>query len=260
MTADVGLTSFIGPNAAGKSTLLKCVAGILKSNGKITLGDWDLMDTWNDSMRKEIAYMPQEPPNRTSLSVMEVMLLGRLDSLKWKVGDEDIDMAYSALEDLGIEDLAKRPMNELSGGQAQIVMIAQCLVREPKLMMLDEPINNLDLQKQLEMFDILEKVTREKRLTSVMVLHDIGLAARFSDNIVVLSDGEVYSEGPPEEVISEEMLRDVYGIEAIVSKGADGAPRVDPLYSLRSRDRESVKADNPTKTEIKDMMEEGDAI
>jgi len=240
--ASPGMTSFIGPNAAGKSTLLKCIAGILRpGSGSMSLGGESLMGKMDDPIRKQVAYMPQEPPYRTSLTVMEVMLMGRLDDLRWKVGQEDIQLAYGALEDLGIEHLARRPMHQLSGGQSQMVMIAQCLVREPQLIMMDEPMNNLDLQKQLEMFDTLEAVTRGKSLTTVMVLHDINFAARFSDRMVVLSHGEVYDVGPPADVITEGMLRDVYGVESRIAINGDGIPHVDPLYSLRTGERPRCK-------------------
>ncbi len=243
MDANRGMTSVIGPNAAGKSTLMKCVTGLLNANGAMTLGGRDLLGKRDDELRKDIAYMPQEPPDRTSLTVMEVMLMGRLDSLKWKVGDEDIDAAYGALEELGIEHLATRPMRELSGGQSQIVMIAQCLVREPKLLIMDEPINNLDLQKQLEMFEMLNRVTRNKELTSLLVLHDISFAARFSDQVIVLSDGMVYDSGSPKDVITQEMIRDVYGVESDVIIGRDGTPHVHPLYSLRTKKLETFDKD-----------------
>jgi len=253
LSAEKGLTSFIGPNAAGKSTLLKCVAGILRpSEGDIRLGEFDLINGMNDEAKRQMSYMPQEPPYRTSLTVMEVMLLGRLNELKWKVGKEDIEIAYNALEELGIEDLARRPMYQLSGGQSQIVMVAQCIMRSPKLLMMDEPINNLDLQKQLEMFDILGNVTEKNGLTTVMVLHDINLAARFSEKIVILSQGSIYNMGKPKDVITEDMLRDVYGVESRVTEDVDGIIRVDPLYSVRFGKRNSKTT--MERTPIEEML------
>jgi iron complex transport system ATP-binding protein len=233
LTVERGVTSFIGPNAAGKSTLMKCIAGLLKPSGFMEMDGNDLVGRRDKNAIGTIAYMPQEMPDKTSLTVMEVMLMGRLDSLKWKVGDDDIKIAYDAMEDLGITDIAPRPMNELSGGQNQIVMVAQCLVRDPKLLLMDEPINNLDLQKQLEMFDIIERVTEEREFTTVMVLHDINFAARYSDRIIVLSNGLVYSSGTPAEVVTEQMIREVYGVESSVHLDNEGIPHVHPLYSVR---------------------------
>ena len=136
------------------------------------------------------------------------------------------------LEELGLEGLAQRPINELSGGQCQMVMIAQCLVADPEIVILDEPMNNLDLHRELQMFDLMRKITDERGLTTLMVLHDVNFAARYSDRMLVLKDGRVYSEGVPEDVVTEEMLRDVYRVEALVDRDLRGCVRVDPLRAL----------------------------
>lgn len=235
LAAGPSVTALIGPNAAGKSTLMRCVAGILQSSGTMTLDGVDIADGRNREVRRMMSYLPQEAPDRTSLTVMEITLLGRLDSLTWKVSEEDVSAAYGMLVELGIEDLAIRPVNELSGGQQQMVMIAQCLVRDPQVLLMDEPTNNLDLQKQLEMFDLIRQVTGEKGMTTLVVLHDINFAARYADQVIVLSKGRVHSAGPPGEVVSEAMIREVYGVESTVDEGPDGIPCVHPLRSVRSR-------------------------
>ncbi|MDR1404904.1 MAG: ABC transporter ATP-binding protein [Candidatus Methanoplasma sp.] len=222
-----GLTSIIGPNAAGKTTLMRCIAGLMDYSGKIDFRGEDIRES-----SEKTAFMPQEMPERTSLSVMEVILMGMLDRLKWRVDSDDIEAAYAALYEMGIEDLAARHMNELSGGQCQMVMIAQCLVRNPKLLLMDEPINNLDLCRQLEMFEIVKKATTERDLSTIMILHDISLAARYSDRMIILSNGSVHSTGHPCDVVTEEMLRDVYGVEASV-KIEDGVPHLNPKRSIR---------------------------
>ena len=113
-----------------------------------------------------------------------------------------------------------------------MVMVAQCLVSDPQIMVLDEPMNNLDLRRELMMFDTMSRVTRERDLVTVMVLHDINFAARYSDAIMVLKDGGVYGIGTPQEMVTEEMLRDVYGVEAVVDKDRSGVPRVDPIRAI----------------------------
>ena len=226
-----GILSVLGPNGAGKSTLVKCLAGVhLPSSGTVTFGGADLRS--RDSGGPRLAYMSQEPPRSMDLTVLEVMLLGLAGSLSMRVSDEDLDCAMGPLEELGLEGLAQRPINELSGGQCQMVMIAQCLVADPEIVILDEPMNNLDLHMELQMFDLMRKITDERGLTTLMVLHDVNFAARYSDRMLVLKDGRVYSEGVPEDVVTEEMLRDVYRVEALVDRDPRGCVRVDPLRAL----------------------------
>ena len=186
-----GILSVLGPNGAGKSTLVKCLAGVhLPSSGTVTFGGADLRS--RDSGGPRLAYMSQEPPRSMDLTVLEVMLLGLAGSLSMRVSDEDLDCAMGPLEELGLEGLAQRPINELSGGQCQMVMIAQCLVADPEIVILDEPMNNLDLHRELQMFDLMRKITDERGLTTLMVLHDVNFAARYSDRMLVLKDGRVY--------------------------------------------------------------------
>lgn len=226
-----GILSVLGPNGAGKSTLVKCLAGVhLPSSGTVTFGGADLRS--RDSGGPRLAYMSQEPPRSMDLTVLEVMLLGLAGSLSMRVSDEDLDCAMGPLEELGLEGLAQRPINELSGGQCQMVMIAQCLVADPEIVILDEPMNNLDLHRELQMFDLMRKITDERGLTTLMVLHDVNFAARYSDRMLVLKDGRVYAEGVPENVVTEEMLRDVYRVEALVDRDPRGCVRVDPLRAL----------------------------
>lgn len=233
MQAKPEITALIGPNATGKSTLLKCVAGILKPTGHILLDGEEILDKKNKELREMISYLPQEIPDLTTLTVMEVVLLGMVNSLSWKVSEEEIDHAYGVLEDLGLDDLAPRPMTELSGGQQQMVYVAQSLVRNPSLLLMDEPTNNLDMQKQLEMFELIKGVTAEKEITTLMVLHDINLASRYADQIVVLRDGKVFCSGPAEEVINEDIIQEVYGVKSTVHFHQDGFPQIVPLCSVR---------------------------
>lgn len=232
LDAGTGIVSLIGPNGAGKSTFVKCLSGALHPSGGEA--EFDGMSMLDRASRKKmrLAYMPQDPPQPTSMSVLEVMLLGRLESLSFAVSDEDVDSAYGTLEMLDLAHLAEHPFNALSGGQAQMVMIAQCLVSEPELMILDEPMNNLDLRRELDMFDVMRQVTDGMGMTTLMVLHDINFAARFSDRIVIMKDGEVYAEGTPKETVTAGMIRDVYGVESTVGRDGLGNPRVEPVHSV----------------------------
>ena len=227
-----GILSILGPNGAGKSTLVKCLAGVHSpSSGNASFGGRDLLGP-RDPKGLRLAYMSQEPPSSTDLTVLEVMLLGFADSLSMRVSDEELDRAMRPLEELGLEELAQRPLNELSGGQCQMVMIAQCLVADPEIVLLDEPMNNLDLHRELQMFELMRRITDERGLTTLMVLHDVNFAARYSDRLLVLKDGRVYADGAPEDVVTEDMLRDVYRVEAQVDRDSMGCVRVDPVRAL----------------------------
>ncbi len=227
-----GILTVLGPNGAGKSTLVKCLAGVHSpSSGTAQFGERDLLVP-REPGELRLAYMSQELPGSTDLTVLEVMLLGLADSLGMRVSDDELDRAMGPLEELGLSDLAHRPLNQLSGGQCQMVMIAQCLVADPEIVFLDEPMNNLDLHRELRMFDLMRRITDERGLTTVMVLHDVNFAARYSDRMLVLKDGRVYAEGAPEDVITEDMLRDVYRVEAVVDRDSRGCVRVDPVRAL----------------------------
>lgn len=226
-----GVTAILGPNGAGKSTLVKCVAGVHRpDSGTIRFDGQDLLSGRRDG--PSLAYLSQELPRTVGATVLEVMLLGRVRTLSISVTEEDIEKCYGALELLHLEDLAPRDLGELSGGQCQMVMVAQCLVADPELMLLDEPMNNLDLRRELEMFETVCGITRERGLTTVAVLHDINFAARYADSIAVIRDGEVYDHGAPRDVLTQEMIRDVYGVEAEVEVGSSGNVRVDPIRPM----------------------------
>lgn len=226
-----GVTAILGPNGAGKSTLVKCVAGVHRpDSGTIRFDGQDLLSGRRDG--PSLAYLSQELPRTVGATVLEVMLLGRVRTLSISVTEEDIEKCYGALELLHLEDLAPRDLGELSGGQCQMVMVAQCLVADPELMLLDEPMNNLDLRRELEMFETVCGITRERGLTTVAVLHDINFAARYADSIAVIMDGEVYDHGAPRDVLTQEMIRDVYGVEAEVEVVSSGNVRVDPIRPM----------------------------
>lgn len=226
-----GVTAILGPNGAGKSTLVKCIAGVHRPDGGTIMFDGhDMLSGRRNG--PGLAYLSQELPRTVGATVLEVMLLGRVRTLSISVTEEDIEKCYGALELLHLEDLAPRDLGELSGGQCQMVMVAQCLVADPELMLLDEPMNNLDLRRELEMFDTVCGITRERGLTTVAVLHDINFAARYADSIAVIRDGEVYDHGAPRDVLTQEMIRDVYGVEAEVEVGSSGNVRVDPIRPM----------------------------
>jgi len=136
---------------------------------------------------------------------------------------------------LEIEDLASKYLNELSGGQKQMVSIAQSLVREPKVLLMDEPTSSLDLQHQLEVLDLIRDVTVDREITTLIALHDLNLAARYADKIVVLHNGTVYASGKSAPVLTPEMVRHIYGVNATVYVDGDGIPQITPISSVRRK-------------------------
>ncbi len=229
-----GFNVILGPNGAGKSTLMKSIFGLLDCEGEIFFGFQNITKMNIDEKLELMSYLPQMDLENSDLTVLEMILLGRLPDLKTKVTDEDLKIVTETMEALNIQDLALKIFTHLSGGQKKLVFIAQTLVRYPKVLLLDEPTNSLDLQKQLELCHLLKKLIKDRELELVVIIHDINLAAKYADYIVVISSkGEVYNTGKPSEVITEKMLREVYGVVASVSFDKDGRPIISAEKSVR---------------------------
>jgi iron complex transport system ATP-binding protein len=233
MQVEPALTVVIGPNAAGKSTLLKCLAGILKPEGSLLCDGRRLSRYGREELQGLISYLPQDNANRAVLTVYETVLLGRLNSLSWRVSDEDLGIAMGIMENIGIASLARRPLNELSGGQQQMVYIAQALVRNPRIFLMDEPTSNLDLAHQFEIFSFIKTLTIKRGLTTIVALHDLNMAARFADRVVVMNRGTIVASGEPAEVLTAGMIRRVYGVHARITIDADGLPIVTPIHAVK---------------------------
>ncbi|NLV85917.1 MAG: ABC transporter ATP-binding protein [Clostridiales bacterium] len=229
-----GLNVILGPNGAGKSTLLKSMFGLLRYKGSIWYENENVTKMPSEEKTKLMSYLPQMDIDTSALTVLEMVLLGRLPELRRKVSSEDLKSVMDTLEALNIKDLAPRPFSDLSGGQKKLVFIAQTLVREPRVILLDEPVNSLDLQRQLELCRLLRRIVNERQVSIIVVLHDINLACRFADHVVVLrKDGSLHSSGVPREVINEEMIRSVYGVVSKVSCDENGVPVVSAISSVR---------------------------
>ncbi|SFU22535.1 ABC transporter ATP-binding protein [Mesorhizobium sp. YR577] len=218
------VTALVGPNAAGKSTLLRALAGLIPAKGSVRLGDLDLNALSLAKRAQHVAFMPQTLPQNAELSVLE----GVIGALKASPladfdgsGPETRHRAVDALDRLGILDLAMEGIGRLSGGQRQLASLAQAIVRAPDLLLLDEPTSALDLRHQLDVMTIVRELAREGRIV-VVVLHDLTLAASWADHLVVLDRGTVVAEGPPEEALSPSILSGVYGVEARVERCSRG--------------------------------------
>jgi iron complex transport system ATP-binding protein len=220
------LVSILGPNGVGKSTLIHCINKILTPKGGVVLMDGkDVKEITIKEMSKKVGYVPYSANDSFPLSVVDTVMMGRHPHSKWGSLDNDLRIVYETLEMLGISHLAMRNFNELSAGQHQKVMLARGLVQEPEVLLLDEPTSNLDVRHQIEVTKLLKRMTQEKNILTIMISHDINIAAKYSDEIIMMHQGKIYATGTPEDVINEENLRAVYGVEAKVITDL-GAPHV----------------------------------
>lgn len=219
------IVALVGPNAAGKSTLLKSIAGVIpKTKGEILLGNENLLTLSLQKKSALVGYMPQHLPGNVELTVFESLVsalkASPLDHVNGQI-PEVKQRALDVLEELGILHLAMEALHSLSGGQKQTVSLAQAIVRFPKLLLLDEPTSALDLQHQVMVMKSVRNYAAAGNIV-LMVIHDLNLAAKWSDRLIILSHGKVYADGTPGEVATVEMLKEVYGVDARIefcSKG-----------------------------------------
>lgn len=219
-----GLVSILGPNGVGKSTLMYCLNRIMPpTEGRVLIDGRNIDDMEHKEIARTIAYVPQTSNETFSMTVMDTVLMGRYPHSGYSTTDEDLRIAAECLEMVGITDLAMRNFDELSAGQHQKVMIARGLAQKPDILMLDEPTSNLDIYHQMFVMRMLRDIALENGITVLVICHDLNIASRFSDRIILLSEGHVFADGLPEEVITEENIARVYGVRADVMN-VDGRP------------------------------------
>lgn len=216
LEAEAGeLFSLVGPNGSGKSTCLKCLARVLRpAGGAVYLDGRDVAGLSGQELATRLGYVPQETPQVFPLTVYEAVLLGRKPYLNWSVSVKDRRVVEEVLRLLRLEHLAARTLDQLSGGEKQRVALARALAQEPQLLLLDEPTANLDIRHQLELLGLLQSLARRRGITVFLVLHDLNLAARFAEKMLLLHQGRVFAVGSPRQVLSPENIRAVYGVEA----------------------------------------------
>ncbi|MBR4225728.1 MAG: ABC transporter ATP-binding protein [Candidatus Methanomethylophilaceae archaeon] len=239
------LVSILGPNGVGKSTLIHCINKILSpTSGTVMIDGKDVSEIKLKELAKQIGYVPYSANDSFPLSVIDTVMIGRHPHSKWGTLDKDLDIVYDTLRMLGISHLAMRPFNELSAGQHQKVMLARGLVQEPEILLLDEPTSNLDVRHQLDVTKMLRRLSREKGILIIMISHDINIAAKYSDKIILMHKGSVYDIGEPDKVITADNLRTVYGVTAEITRD-DDAPHVilkDALPMDEDMDDDAVSA------------------
>ncbi|ELZ11668.1 ABC transporter [Halovivax asiaticus JCM 14624] len=225
------VTALVGPNGSGKSTLLKGLATQLAlDDGSVLIDGEEVHELDTKALARKLGLLSQENVSPTSISVEELVEHGRYPHRGFfdALTDEDRRAVDRAISLAGVEPLRERPVGSLSGGQKQLVWIAMVLAQETDVLLLDEPTTFLDLHHQLEVMEIVQTLRDESDITVVLVLHDIDQAARYADYMVALEDGSIYARGPPEEVVTEALLADVFEIDARVEETARG-PRIEPL-------------------------------
>ena len=218
--------SILGPNGVGKSTLIHCINKILQpSSGAVFIDGKDVKDISIKDLAKDVGYVPYSANDSFPLSVVDTVMMGRHPHARWNTLDRDLDIVYDTLRMLGISHLAMRQFNELSAGQHQKVMLARGLVQEPEILLLDEPTSNLDIRHQLDVTKMLKRLSEERGILIVMISHDINIAAKFADKVILMFQGRIFDVGTPKEVITEDNLRTVYGVTSEIVDD-DGRPHV----------------------------------
>lgn len=225
------MTALLGVNGSGKSTLLKTINGILKpKQGTVLVEGVSLKDMSGKEIARRIGYMPQKSGS-VLCTVFDAVLLGRKPHFGRTVTPRDLEMVENVLQRLGMEEMALRETTELSGGELQKVVIARALVQEPKILLLDEPVNHLDVRNQLETMSLLQEITQDLNLLTITVLHDLTIALRYADRFVLIKDGGLHACGD-REVMTPGAIREVFGMHATIHD-IDGIPVVLPLGSVQ---------------------------
>ncbi len=222
------MVGVIGPNAAGKSTFFKSLTGIVvPQSGLVSLADGDILSMRRKHRARQVAYMPQSIGCNAALTVFESVLLALKQTTGWRVGSDNLQQVSHTLTMLGLSHLADKGIGALSGGQSQMVAVAQVLVRKPKLLLLDEPTSALDLHHQLSILSAIRDAAKEFDIIVMAALHDLNLAAKFCDRLVLIREGRVLADGEPREILGLEAINETYRIQASIEKSSLGTYYVD---------------------------------
>ncbi|WP_327178165.1 ABC transporter ATP-binding protein [Streptomyces sp. NBC_01335] len=228
-----GVTMIVGPNACGKSTLLRSLARLLApSAGTVLLDGKDIRSMPTKAVAGILGILPQTPVAPEGITVADLVGRGRYPRQGWLrswTAEDDAAVA-EALVATDVLELAERPVDELSGGQRQRVWIAMAIAQHTDVLLLDEPTTYLDISHQLDVLDLLTDINRERGVTMVAVLHDLNLACRYADHLVAMKDGRIVAEGRPTEIVTQELVTEVFGMRcSVVPDPASGTPMIVPI-------------------------------
>lgn len=219
--AERDFVGIIGPNGSGKTTLLRVLSRALApKSGEVILNGKNIYQMPTREFARRVAVVPQDSPTVFDFTVLEIALMGRSPRLgRFAIeGSKDIKIAMDALARTSTAHLKDRPIGELSGGERQRVMMARALAQEPELLLLDEPTSHLDISYQFEIMDLVKSLNKERGLTVLAVLHDLNLASQYCGRLVIIGDGQIQADGTPEQVITSDNIRRIYGAEVWVRK------------------------------------------
>lgn len=227
------VTTVVGPNGCGKSTLLRALGRLLTPrSGRVLLDGREIARMRTRDVARILGMLPQAPVAPEGLTVADLVARGRHPHQSWlrQWSSDDEGEVATALAMTGVSDLADRPVDQLSGGQRQRAWISMALAQGTDILLLDEPTTYLDLAHSVEVLDLVDRLHTEFGRTIVMVLHDLNLAVRYSDHLVVMSRGAIVAEGPPGEVISPDLLREVFGLDArVIDDPVSDRPLIVPV-------------------------------
>jgi len=210
----------IGPNGSGKTTLLRCINMVLKPKvGTVFIDGENILELDRKDIAKKIAVVPQNSTIRFPFTLFDIVLMGRTPHLGRldRETPEDIEIAKKAMKITKTLHLADRLIDEVSGGERQRVIIARALTQEPKILLLDEPTLHLDINHQLEILELIKKLARKNKLIVILTSHDLNLASRYCDRLVLLNTGRIYSIGKPQNVLTRDNIKEVYNIEVEIN-------------------------------------------
>jgi|SRR5690625_1816086 len=208
------ITSFIGPNGAGKSTLISMISRLLANDsGEITIDGQNINKTKSDDLSKKISILKQSNAVNLKITVRELVSFGRFPHSKGRLKKEDWQKVDEAIDYMELQDLQDRYLDELSGGQRQRAHIAMVLAQDTEYILLDEPLNNLDMRHAVQIMKTLRRLVDELGKTIILVIHDINFASCYSDHIVALKDGRIVKQGRTCDVIDECVLKDIYDMD-----------------------------------------------
>lgn len=230
----------IGPNGSGKTTLLRNISTWYRPNTDTVLLDGkDVLSLSGRELSREMAFVTQNTNIEFEFTAMDIVLMGRSPHIK-RFGNEtkeDIEKTQQAMEATGTWHLKDRLVTYLSGGELQRVVIARALVQDTQILLMDEPISNLDINHQIHIMDLVKSSQEEKGLTVVAVLHDLNIAAQYCEDLILLDKGEVFCWGKPQEVLTEDNIKSVYGIDVhIMDNPLNGFPIIIPISFANSMD------------------------
>jgi iron complex transport system ATP-binding protein len=223
------MVGILGPNGSGKTTLLKILSAVLRGQGEVELNGKNVATYGRRELSRLFAVVQQEARVNFPYTAAEIVLMGRASyhSPLALEGKKDLEVARVSMNLTDSLALANRYLHELSGGEKQRVMIARALAQEPAILLLDEPSAFLDLKHQVQVFELLRRLNRERGLTIVAALHDLNLAALFFPRLIMLRDGKIYRDGSPSEVLTENTIEEVYGVRVRIEQNpASGKPQL----------------------------------